>query len=242
MFGRFCRLSPIINISIKGFAVKVILTVGRVSPLSLLISCALINSRQLHAKASFFFSKSRNYSCLLYSLSLILASLIYYSVFNLAIWGLFPHLATSKPLLNRHLIHYSESSTQQTTFWNWPLEGLLILPPFPRHYPPYLSVIVEQLFGSYSHLGCRAFSLSEKHPCLCSLHKTPSIKLWRGSIQSRQSQVPIVAILLKSFCVYDKSLPIAVGFCSGVLSRLWSSFGKDRPLWSSGSYNHMQLW
>lgn len=55
MFGRFCRLSPIINISIKGFAVKVILTVGRVSPLSLLISCALINSRQLHAKASFFF-------------------------------------------------------------------------------------------------------------------------------------------------------------------------------------------
>lgn len=66
----------------------------------------------------------------------------------------------------------------------------------------------------------------EKHPCVCSLHKTVSIKLWRASIQHRQSQVPIVAIPLKSFCVYDKSRPIAVGFLLGLLSRLWPPFGK----------------
>lgn len=71
VFGQFCRLSPTINSTIKGFAVKVILTVGLTSPLSLLISHALINFQQLHAKDSFFFlpSKSRNYSCLLNSLS-----------------------------------------------------------------------------------------------------------------------------------------------------------------------------
>lgn len=163
------------------------------------------------------------------TLSLILASLIYYSVFNLAIWGLFPHLVTRKPLLNRHLIHYTESCTQQTTFWNWPLEGLLILPQFPPHYPPtstYISVIVEQAFLElYSPWVQRRFTF-EKHPCVCSLHKTVSIKLWRGSIQHRQSQVPIVAIPLKSFCVYDKSRPIAVGFLLGLLSRLWPPFGK----------------
>lgn len=32
---------------------------------------------------------------------------------------------------------------------------------------------------------------------------------------SRQSQVSIVAILLRSFCVYDKSFQIAVGFYPG---------------------------
>lgn len=131
---------------------------------------------------------------------------------------------TRKSLLNRHLIHYTESCTQQTTFWNWKFEGLLIFPQFPRHYLPtstYISVIVEQAF-----LELKSRFIFEKHPCLCSLHKTASIKSWQGSIQSRQSQAPIVAIPLKSFCVYDKSRPIAVGFLLGLLSRHWPALGK----------------
>lgn len=74
MFGRFCGLSPIINISIMCLSVKVSLTVGQ---LSHLISTLLLRPYKFSTitRRGFFFPL----------LPLIQASLIYYSVFNLAI-------------------------------------------------------------------------------------------------------------------------------------------------------------
>lgn len=148
-------------------------------------------------------------------------------------------MVTRKPRLNRHLLHYPEPGSQQTTFWSSPLEGLLILPRFPHHYPPtphppstYASVIVEQAFSEFhSPWWVRSrLTFWKKHPCLCSLHKTVAIKLRRGSIQNRQRQEPIVAIPLKSFCVYDKSRPIAVGFLPGVTVAPLAAIWRDGPL------------
>lgn len=64
-------------------SVKVSLTVGQ---LSLLLSTLLLRPYKFSTitRQGFFSPSSRNYSCLL-CLPLILASLIYYSVFNLAI-------------------------------------------------------------------------------------------------------------------------------------------------------------
>lgn len=71
MVWRFCRLSPVITISIKCLSVKVILTVGCVSPLvSTHLLCPYkFSTITCQGFFSFFFSKSRNYSCLLSPLS-----------------------------------------------------------------------------------------------------------------------------------------------------------------------------
>lgn len=105
----------------------------------------------------------------------------------------------------------------------------MILPQFSRHYlqyPPHLYIRNCEAFLELYLPWVQSRLTFEKHPCLCSLHKTVSIKLWHGSIQCRQSRVPIVAILLKSLCVYDKSRPIAVVFFARVTLRLWPAFGK----------------
>lgn len=69
MFWRFCRLSPVITIIIKFLSRKPILTWECVSPL---VSISLLCPYKFfdnYMPGLFFFSKSRNYSCLLSSLS-----------------------------------------------------------------------------------------------------------------------------------------------------------------------------
>lgn len=69
MLGRFCRLSPIINISIKCLSVKLILTVGSVPHLVSTYLLCPYKFSTITCQGFFFFSKTRNYSCLLSSLS-----------------------------------------------------------------------------------------------------------------------------------------------------------------------------
>lgn len=78
----------------------------------------------------------------------MLASLIYYSVFNFPIWGFSPRLVTGKPPLNRNLIHYIQLRRPAHNIQGLTIRGVIDTTTISScHYPSNLSVIVWGLFG-----------------------------------------------------------------------------------------------
>lgn len=219
MFGRFCRLSPTINISALCLSLKVSLTVGQLS-LLLLLSTLLLRPYKFSTitRQGFFF-----YSCLL-RLPLILASLIYYSVFNLAIWGLSPRLVTGKPPLNWDLIRYIWLQHPAHNIPELTIRGVIDITTISScHYPSNLSVIVCGLFR-----GTVTLEAKEKHlPFLKCIHvcvaytENLSIELCRGAIGSKQSRASIGATFpQKLLCLWQK-----FPNCSRLLLRVPSHLG-----------------
>lgn len=243
MFWRICSPLPVQSVSIKCALVKVMLTVWYLS-LSPALPCVLINSWQLHAETAFLLA-SAEITTVSSAPAPILPSLIYYSVFNLAIWGLFPRLATSKPLLNMHLFHYTKSSTQWTASWNWPFSGVIDITTIPsHHYASKLSVIAWQLFGLVLALDAwrRVSHFFLKHIHVWIVHrKGLSIKLSRevfGPGRAQKSELRQFG--LRAFVFTTKVSKLCSAFTKSAVAL--QATVAEMARWSVDSYNHMQLW